>query len=116
MPTNEETQKRAEELLALSREDLLRKLTEDRDPGFVGDLLREGKRLYERTAKNQRKTICTDARVQAAFRDPAGNRRVLIVCAIADALGTAGALTIAVLIVQDGLESYCEAIWKTDGK
>ncbi len=112
MSSNEYDLDKAEELLKLPREDLLKKLSEDREPGFIGDVVREGGRIFARIVNNQREKICKDECVQAMFRDQTGNRRMLIVCAIADVVATSSAMTIGALIVQDGLESYCEAIWK----
>ena len=116
MSSNEYDLEKAAELLKLSRDDLLSKLSEDREPGFINDKVKEGRRIIERIANNHREKICKDKRVQAAFNDSTVNRRLLIVCAIADVLGTSGAMAVGALIVQDGLESYCETFWGSNAK
>ena len=100
-------------LLARDRDDLLTEL------GQVGfeitprDALARGAAVYETMRSSLRTAICGDEGIRDVARD--GNRTLEIAAALHDLLVPlthgAPAATLAVLLVKDGLSSFCAKDW-----
>jgi len=108
----------AKKLLVLSTdvlyEDLGRQIGER---GLPEDLIRAGRKHFRAVEKTCRSAICGNETVRVMTSDKTVDRAAHIVCAIADTiLHTMGvpvpAMTVATILVQSGLESYCAAYWR----
>jgi hypothetical protein len=103
----------AKKLLDLSTdalyEDLGRQIGER---GLPEDLIRAGRKRFRAIEEKCRSAICGNETVRTMTSDKTVDRAAHIVCAIADTiLHTMGvpvpAMTVATILVQSGLESYC---------
>ena len=56
--------------------------------------------------------VCKSEAVKVFFEDPKKERRAVLVCAIADLLAFSGAMTVAALLVKEGLIQSCESEWR----
>jgi len=102
--------------LEMSEEELYEELAKtDSEFAFGEDALDWGKRHFQNLNSNLRGKICREPSIKDIFARGAGNRRLLMVCAIADVIHTAGALSAAALIVKEGLETYCKKLWGPEG-
>jgi hypothetical protein len=116
-PTPEQLRE-AQRLLSLSTdalyEDLGRQIGER---GLPEDLIRAGRSRFRAVTEKSRSAICGNDTIRVLNTDKAVEKGTHLVCAIADTiLHTMGvpvpAMTIATLVVQSGLESFCEAQWR----
>ncbi len=103
----------AESLLKLSEDELFKRIAEgDQEQAFPMDMIRWGRDRYQAVKDRYRETICNNPAVVAVWNSENGARRATVVCAIADAISQIPAMTIATLIVKEGLDVYCKRIWK----
>ncbi len=103
----------AEALLTLSEDELLKRIAEgDQEHAFPMDMLRWGRDRYEAAKDRYRESVCNNPAVVAIWKSEKGARRAAVVCAIADAITQVPAMTIATLIAKEGLDTYCERVWK----
>jgi hypothetical protein len=101
--------------LEMSEEALYKELAQtDADFAFGEDAFEWGKRRFRNARGNLAELVCRDQRIKDIFARGAGNRRLLLFCAIVDLVQTAGAASIAALLVKEGLETYCAGIWKPE--
>ena len=99
-------------LLEKSEEELLQALIDsDAEHAFPDDPMRWARDKFEAFKARNRKTICLNAAVRSVYADESNNRRAMLVCAIADACGGGGFVTISALLVKEGLDVYCEECW-----
>ena len=106
--------------LEQSRNELLDALDEiDFDfPSFLG--IDSGNRQISQETKlaavwsKYAKKVCENERVRQLFENPSGDTRVALVCGIADLLAFSGAMTVAALVVKDGLHTWCAVYWRSE--
>lgn len=110
--------RQAQRLLALSAdalyEDLGRQIGER---GLPEDLVRAGRSRFRAIVGKSRTAICGNDTIRVLATDKSAEKATHLVCAIADTiLHTMGvpvpAMTVSAILVQSGLETYCEAHWR----
>jgi hypothetical protein len=108
----------AQRLLSLSSdalyEDLGRQIGER---GLPEDLIRAGRSRFRAIVGKSQTAICGNDTIRVLATDKSAERSTHLVCAIADTiLHTMGvpvpAMTVSAILVQSGLETYCEAHWR----
>ena len=98
--------------LEMSDEELYEELSRnDADYAFTEDAIDWGKKLFRNLKANLQGSVCNDENVRDIFARGAANRRLMLVCAIVDLVETGGAMSVAALIVKEGLQTYCVKIW-----
>lgn len=103
----------AELLLGKSEQELLQVLVDlDAEHAFPDDAIRWARDKFETFKARNREKICLNTVVKQLYVDENKHRRAMLVCAIADACGGEGFVTISALLVKEGLDSYCEECWK----
>ena len=83
----------------------------DAEHAFPDDAIRWARDKFETFKTRNREKICLDPVVRQLYADEKKHRRAMLVCAIADACGGEGFVTISALLVKEGLDSYCEECW-----
>lgn len=115
---NPDQLREAQQLLSLSTdalyEDLGRRIGER---GLPEDLIRAGRARFRAVTEKCRSAICGNDTIRVLNTDKTVEKATHLVCAIADTiLHTMGvpvpAMTISTLLVQTGLETFCEAHWR----
>jgi hypothetical protein len=71
-----------------------------------------GRRFLRNAIERVRDKICGNEFARVHGEDVSAQRKALAVAATLDFLGTAGAATVSVLIVQIGLENVCADRWE----
>ena len=103
----------AELLLGKSEQELLQVLVDlDAEHAFPDDAIRWARDKFETFKARNREKICLNTVVKQLYADENKHRTAMLVCAIADACGGEGFVTISALLVKEGLDSYCEECWK----
>jgi len=90
---------------------------EQRQRGSPQDLIAAGKLRFAAITDKCRNGICKNPQVRLLCRDRSADHVTHLVCAISDTiLHTIGfpvpATTVAVIIVQSGIESFCVSHWR----
>lgn len=102
---------------SLETELLLRMLGASRSTGASPATARDGKAILANARRTLRQRICVDERVKAECA-AAGNPKVLLAAAIVDCIAGAvtgvSPITVAVLLVREGLDSLCKDIWANE--
>ena len=100
-------------LLDASEEDLMKQLAlaYGGDRAFPKDLLAQGQLLYSNFKSYAEETVCQSDQVYNIVRNETGERRAMLVCAIADLLGGMGGVTCAALLVKESVETLCRRRW-----
>jgi hypothetical protein len=85
----------------------------DAEHAFLeGSAFENGRRRYRVIRANMKNAICRDEMVRSIFAaEGQNNRRLMLLCAIADLIHTAGAMAVAALVLREGLETYCTDMW-----
>jgi hypothetical protein len=104
----------ATRLLELSEDALFEDIARaDENYAFGEDALDYGKRRYRIMTANLKSNICENEKVRAVFTDGPANRQYMLVIAIADLIFvSSGAMAVAAMIVREGLDIYCAAVWR----
>lgn len=76
------------------------------------DKIKRGLRFFRNAIERARNQICDNNFMRAQGEDASTQRKALAVAASLDFLGTKGAATAAVLIIQIGLENVCANRWE----
>ncbi len=97
-----------------SNADLLAILGEEDGAMFASpsDKRKRGLRFLRNAIEKVRDEICANAFARAHGENASTQRRTLAVAALFDFLGTKGAATASVLIIQVGLENVCAGRWE----
>lgn len=106
-----------ESQLSLETELLLRKLGSESAIGSVPGTARDGKAILENAKRKLRDKLCADDRVRNTY-SASDSSRVLLVAAVLDCVGGAitgvSPLTVAVLLVREGIETVCKDVWRNE--
>ena len=108
----------AKRLLALSPEALYENLgREIGERGLPEDLIRAGRTRFRAIEGKCRSAICKNNTIRVLNTNKTADHIAHVVCAIADTIiHTMGvpvpAMAIAAIIVQSGLDRYCEKFWR----
>ncbi|HQR21207.1 MAG TPA: hypothetical protein PKV98_10085 [Burkholderiaceae bacterium] len=114
---NQEQLREAQELLSLSTDALYQDLGERiGERGLPEDLIRAGRARYRAVTEKCRSAICGNDTIRVLSTDKTADKATALVLAIADTiLHTMGvpvpAMTVAAILVQSGLETFCKAQW-----
>jgi hypothetical protein len=112
----------ANQFLALSDDELLRIVgREGQLEGFPQDWLRSGREKYRAVVKKCETIICASPKVQKLCTDNNKVDATHLVCAVADAIAhgmgvPVPAMTIAAIVVHQGLHRFCKSHWDAKGK
>jgi hypothetical protein len=108
----------AQRLLALSADALFEELGRGiGERGLPEDLIRAGRARYRAIVEKSQAAICGNDTIRVLATDKNADKATLLVCAIADTIAqTMGipvpAMSVAAVLVQAGLEKFCEAQWR----
>jgi hypothetical protein len=104
-----------ESQLSMDADLLLRMLGAAQTLGATPSTSRDGKAILANAKRTLRERICADKAVHSAHR-AAGNSRVLLVAAVVDCIAGAvtgvSPITVAVLLVKEGLGTMCKEVWE----
>jgi hypothetical protein len=97
-----------------SNGDLLAMLGEEDGALFASpsDKMKRGLRFLRNAIEKVRDRMCANEFVRAHGEDVSTQRKALAIAAMLDYLGSKGAATASVLIVQVGLENVCAGRWE----
>lgn len=114
---NEARKAEIEQKLNSSREDLILDLGRTTTKSAIApDLRKKGLEIYENLRKSLQKKICTDKKLLEIYKSIGDGKKALLVAALADFISglvvAISPVTLAVLLVKDGMEIYCESYWK----
>jgi hypothetical protein len=107
-------------LLARSTDDLLETLGKDLPRrGLPEDVLNAGRQRYQAVIKRCQSSICKNKHIHTLCNNRRAGHASHLVCAVADAIlhhmGTPlPAMTIAAVVVQSGLDSFCKPLWQDE--
>ncbi len=100
--------------LAMDTDLLLRMLGAEQALGATPGTSRDGRVILENAKRKLRDQICADTKVHTVHK-ATENSRVLLVAAVLDCIAGAvtgvSPITIAVLLVKEGLETLCKEAW-----
>jgi hypothetical protein len=102
--------------LSMSTDALFEDLCAERR-GTLAERVAAGRQRYAEIVAKYREIICkANGTVHRVFRDHHVDHAAHLVCAIADTLiheriGPVPAITIAALLVQEGVENWCKPYW-----
>jgi len=100
-------------VLEMSDEALFEEIAHtDEKYAFVDDALDYGKRRYRCVSANVKASVCENQTVRNVFSEGVANRKLMLICAIADLIHTAGAMSVAAMLVREGVETYCVDVWQ----
>lgn len=96
---------------------LLRMLGTAQSVGASPGTANDGKVILENVRRTVRERMCSDRAVRSAHR-ATGNSKVVLIAAVADCIAGAitgvSPITVAVLLVREGLEVVCKEIWSVE--
>ncbi len=97
-----------------SNADLLAILGEEDGALFASpsDKMKRGLRFLRNAIEKVRDGICANEFIRAHGENASAQRKALAIAAMLDYLGSKGAATASVLIVQIGLENVCAGHWE----
>ncbi|MBI1746125.1 MAG: hypothetical protein HYR55_06010 [Acidobacteria bacterium] len=106
-----------ERKLAASREELILDLGQTVTKGAIRpDARRKGLEIYENLRGKLQAAICTNQQLRALHDTVGDGKKALLVAALADLVSGLvvgiSPITVAVLMVKDGLEVYCRKLWE----
>lgn len=106
-----------ESQLSMDSELLLRMLGASHSLGATPGTIRDGKAILENAKRSFKQQVCADPKVQSTYR-ASGNSKVLLAAAVLDCIAGAvtgvSPITVAVLLVKEGLGSLCKDTWSND--
>jgi hypothetical protein len=102
-----------DKLFQLDLNSLLILIGQEDDALFASppDLRKRGLRLFRNAVESIKNEICKNDFIEKYCQNDKDQRKVAAVAAISDLLGGGGAVTVAALIVQVGIENICAGTW-----
>lgn len=116
-----------ESLDAQSDEDLLIVLGRDMAAEEAGRRLKSedlrhflslGKRWFAELKLEFRDAVCSSEQVRRAVTEERLSNRIVIIAAVATCVSgieERGAIAFSILLLREGLQTYCESVWRTPG-
>ena len=106
-----------ESQLSVDTELLLRLLGSSQSMGATPATPQDGEVILENAKRTLREQICLAEGVKAAHATT-GNSKVLLVAAIVDCIAGAttgvSPVTVAVLLVTEGIDTFCKDLWSDE--